>query len=165
MPNGICSSPPPSTMPDTSTKRLVEEIDTATRDVYQALRTALHKAEDLKMEIIRQPEGNPFGPEHDEIYKMYLDLSKRFQELREEICDRCDPVRSQPPTPEPAPHVEEPPALKPNPTAKQSGIRPYVLVPVSFTSLPSSRVGDRFSSAVASRFSPRPAFHQEQCRG
>ena len=120
-------------MPDTSTKRLVEEIDTATRDVYHALRTALHKAEDLKMEIIRQPEGNPFGPEHDEIYKMYLDLSKRFQELREEICGRCDLVRSQPPTPEPALHVEEPPALKSNPTAKQSKTRPHVLVPVSFT--------------------------------
>src|ERR1700679_4028837 len=75
-------------MPEASTKRLVEDLDTALRDAYHVLRTALNKAEDVKMKMIRQPEANPFRPEHDEMYKMYLDLSKRFQEMHEEIRGR-----------------------------------------------------------------------------
>ena len=131
-PTAIRFSPSTSTMSETSTKRLVEDIDTATRNAYHALRTALHKLEDLKMKIIRKPEANLFGPEHDEMYKMYLDLSKRFQEMREEVHGRTNLVQSQPPTPEPAPRVEEPPATEPSPSIKRNKSRPYVLVPVSF---------------------------------
>lgn len=124
-------------MSETSTKQLVEDIDTATRDAYHALRMALHKVEDLKMKIIRQPESNPFGPEHDEMHKMYLDLSKRFQEMREEIRDHSNLVQSQPPSPEPALHVEEPPVVTSSPIIKRSKSQPYVLVPVSVATLPS----------------------------
>lgn len=122
-------------MPETSTKQLVDDVDTALRGAYHALRTALHKVEDLKMKIIRQPEANPFGPEHDEMYKMYLDLSKRFRATREEIRDRSNMVYPPPPTPEPAPHMEEePPVTKPLSPGKRSKSRPYVLVPVSLAS-------------------------------
>jgi hypothetical protein len=130
-------------MAETRTKRLVKDIDTATRDAYHALRTALYKVEDLKMEIIQQPGDNPFGAEHDEMYKMYLDLSKRFQDLREEIRDRPgNLVQAQPSTPEPPPRVEVPPAAKPSPLARRRMSQPYVLVPVSSaTPLPSDVKG------------------------
>lgn len=143
-------------MPETSTKRLVEDIDTAIRDSYHALRTALHKAEDLKIKMIRQPETDLFGQEHDEMFKMYLDLSSRFQETREEIRGRSNLVRSQPPTPELTPRVEEPPAPEPIPTVKGRKGQPYVLVPVSSVTL----LLYRFSSAVASKFGLQPTSHQ-----
>jgi hypothetical protein len=117
-------------MPETSTKQLVDDVDTAIRDAYHALRTALHKVEDLKMKLIRKPEANPFGPEHEEMYRMYLDLSKRFQATREEIRDRSNLVQPPPPTPEPASLVEELPVAKPLSPGKRSQNRPYVLVPV-----------------------------------
>lgn len=147
-------------MPEASTKQLVEDIDTAIRDAYHALRTALHKVEDLKMKVIRHPEANPFGPEHDEMYKMYLDLSARFQGMREDVHDRANLARSKSPTPEPPPCVAEPPAVKPNQTTKRSKIQPYVLVPVSSTTLPPSVINDCFSSAVAPKFGFQPALHQ-----
>lgn len=155
-------APSISMMPETSTKRLVEDLDTALRDAYHVLRTVLHKAEDLKMKMIRQPEANPFGPEHDEMYKMYLDLSKRFQEMREEIRGRTIPVQLQPPTPEPVPHFEEPPAEEPSPTIKRRKTQPYVLVPVSFATPPPSDIKDRFSVTAASKFSLQPASHQQE---
>ena len=116
-------------MPETSTEKLAEDVDTAIRDVYHALRTALHGVEDLKMRMIRQSDVQPFRPEHDEMYKMYLNLSKRFQEMREEVGNHSDPGQSQPPTPaRPAPHTDEPHIGKlPFPRSKS---RPYVLVPV-----------------------------------
>ena len=116
-------------MPETSTERLTEDVDTAIRDVYHALRTALHRVEDLKMNIIRRQNITPFGPEHDEIYKMYLDLSKRFQETREEVRNRSDLTQPQPPAPGPAPRMDEPRTGKP--PFPRSKSRPYVLVPVS----------------------------------
>ena len=119
-------------MAENSTKQLAKDVDTAIRDTYHALRTALHKVEDLKMQIIEHPEINPFGPQHNEMYKMYLDLSARFQATREEISSRAGPVQVQAPTPEPAPgpHMEEPrQATKPSPIRRSMG-RPYVLVPV-----------------------------------
>ena len=120
-------------MPEISTSSLVEGIDSAIRDAYQAIRTALHKVEDLKMEIIRQPAANPFGSEHDEMYQMYLDLSRRFQATREEIRERSNLVQPPPPTPtpEPAPRAEQPPALK-TPIKRDKHLQAYVLVPVSF---------------------------------
>ena len=90
------------------------------------------------MKIIREPAPNPFGPEHEEMYEMYLDLSKRFQEMREEIRDRSDLVQPPTPTPEPVSLVEEPPVVKQSPTGRRSMGQPYVLVPVSsVNSLPS----------------------------
>lgn len=142
-------------MPETSTKQLVEDVDSAIRDAYHTLRTALHKVEDLKMQLMRQPESNPFGPEHDEMYRMYLSLSERFQATREGIRDRSHgvtesgpsqtpespvvqtPVQPRSSTLEPALSVEEPPvSVTPSPLKRNKG-RPYVLVPVgSVTALP-----------------------------
>ena len=128
---------------ETPTKEQAEEVDTAIRDAYRAIRTALHKVEDLKMGIIRQPDVNPFGPEHDVMYDRYLDLSKRFQTTREELSvrDRSGLAQPRPPTPGPAPDVDEPPkpptpilsTLK-SPVQRSKG-RPYVLVPVGFVIL------------------------------
>lgn len=115
-------------MPETSTETLTEDVDAAIREAYHALRTALHKVEDLKMKIIRKPDVNPFGPDHDEMYKMYLDLSKRFQATREEIRDRSGLAQPRPPTPEPAPRTDEPCVRKL--PFQRSKSRPYVLVPV-----------------------------------
>lgn len=97
-------------MLETSTKALAEDVDTAIRDAYHALRNALHKVEDLKMRVIREPDVKPFGLEDDEMYKMYLDLSKRFQTTREEIRDRSGPALPQPPAPIPEPAPPPPPA-------------------------------------------------------
>ena len=115
-------------MAETSTEKLAEDVDTAVRDAYHALRTALHRAEDLKMKIIRQPDVKPFKPEHDEMYQMYLDLSKRFQEMRKEVRDRSGLAQLRPATPEPAPRTEEPRTVKL--PFQRSKSRPYVLVPV-----------------------------------
>jgi hypothetical protein len=101
-------------MPETPTEKLVEDVDTAIRDAYHALRSALHKVEDLKMKIIRQPDTKPFGPEHDEMYKMYLDLSKRFQATREEIRDRTGQLQPRAPTPR-APTPRAPTPREPTP--------------------------------------------------
>lgn len=148
-------------MAETPTKKLVEDVDTAIRDAYCAIRTALHKVEDLKIGIIRQPDVNPFGPEHDEMYRMYIDLSKRFQTIREELSvrDRSAHAQPRPPTPGPAPNVDEPPKPPkpptmptphtspefptPKPLVQRSKSRPYVLVPVGFLScLPTLGTGD-----------------------
>lgn len=117
-------------MPETSTEKLAEDVDTAIRDAYHALRSALHRVEDLKMKIIRQPDVQPFGPEHEEMYKMYLDLSKRFQEMRDEVRDRGDLAQPRPPTPGPAPCTDEPRIGKL--PFRRGKSRPYVLVPVGF---------------------------------
>jgi len=93
-------------MPDTSTRKLAEAADTAIHDAYRALGTALLRVEDLKLGILREPDINPFRPEHDEVFEMYLDLSKRFQATREEIRNRCGPA--QPLLPGPAPRTDEP---------------------------------------------------------
>jgi len=138
-------------MPETSTEKLVEDVDTAIRDAYHALRTALHKVEDLKMKIIRQPDVNPFGPEHDEMYKMYLDLSKRFQTTREGIRGCGDLAQPRPPTQGPVPRTDEPRIGKlPFQRGKS---RPYVLVPVGFVILSSFTAKGRYSSIVAAKFS------------
>ena len=111
-------------MPETPTKALAEDVDTAIRDAYHALRNALHKVEDLKMRVIREPDVKPFGQEDDEMYKMYLDLSRRFQATREEIRDRSGPALPQPPAP-----IQEPaPPRPPTPTP--------VVVPVPSTEEP-----------------------------
>ena len=117
-------------MPEASTSELAEEVDTAIRDTYHALRTALHKLEDLKMKIIRHPQATPFEPEHDEMYKMYLDLSARFQTTREEIRERSGLVQPQSLTL--VPRVEEQPIPK-SPVKRNlhKNLQPYVLVPVS----------------------------------
>lgn len=121
-------------MPETSTEKLAEDVDTAIRDAYHALRTALHRVEDLKMNLIRQPDVKPFEPEHEEMYKMYLDLSKRFQEMREEVHDRShglgQPQHPTPEPPDPAPRTDEPRIGKP--PFQRGKSRPYVLVPVGF---------------------------------
>ena len=130
-------------MPETPTTKLAEEVDTAIRDAYHAIRTALHKVEDLKMGIIRQPDVNPFGPEHDKMYEMYLDLTKRFQTTREELSvrDRSCLAQPRPPTPGPPPNVDEPPKPPtpispiPKPLVQRNKSRPYVLVPVGFVIL------------------------------
>jgi hypothetical protein len=150
-------------MPETSTKKLAGDVDTAIRDAYHALRTALHKVEDLKMKIIQQPDSaNPFGAEHDEMYKMYLDLSKRFQTTREEIRDRSGQVQPRPPTPGPAPRADESCTVKP--PVQRSKSRPYVLVPVGFVISSLYIVKGRFSSIVAAKFNfqhSRPAIQWE----
>ena len=112
---------------DIQTSGLVEDVDIAIRDAYQALRTAVHKLEDLKMRVIRGPVVKPFGQEHDVMYKMYLDLSARFHVTREEICDRHSPVADGLRT------VKLP--------AQWSMGRPYVLVPVGFVILSPYTVG------------------------
>ena len=147
-------------MPETPTENLVEDVDTAIRDAYHALRSALHKVEDLKMKIIRQPDTKPFGPEHDEMYGMYLDLSKRFQATREEIRDRTGQLQPRAPTPRaptpraPTPREPTPPAPIPEPAPRtdeprtvespfpRSKSRPYVLVPVGFLVFSLQRRGD-----------------------
>jgi hypothetical protein len=94
------------------------------------------------MKIIRQPEANPFGPEHDEMYQMYLDLSRRFQATREEIRGRSNLIQPPPPTPipEPAPRAEQPPVIK-SPVRRNKHLQAYVLVPVSFVIfLPAHRI-------------------------
>lgn len=139
-------------MSETSTEKLAEDADSAIRHAYHALRTALHKLEDLKMKIIRQSDAKPFGPEHDEMYEMYLDLSKRFQTTREEIRDRSGLAQPRPPTPEPPPCTDIEPRTVKHPF-QRSKSRPYVLVPVSFTILSSFTVEGLFSSAVATKFS------------
>ena len=106
---------------DIQTSGLVEDVDIATRDAYQALRTAVHKLEDLKMRVIRGPGAKLFGQEHDVMYKMYLDLSARFYTTREEICDRHGLVTD-------GLHTVKLPA-------QRSKGRPYVLVPVGFVVL------------------------------
>jgi len=138
-------------MPETSTEKLVEDVDTAIRDAYHALRTALHKVEDLKMKIIRRPDVNPFGPEHDEMYKMYLDLSKRFQTTREEICGRSGVVQPRLPTQGPAPRTDEPRIGKL--PSQRSKSRPYVLVPVGFVISSSFAVKGQYSSIAATKVS------------
>jgi len=116
-------------MLETPTKALAEDVDTAIRDAYHTLRNALHKVEDLKMRVIREPNVKPFGQEHDEMYKMYLDLSRRFQTTREEVRDRSGPTLPQPPTPaqEPAPPPPTPapaPALVPVPSKEGPPVTP-----------------------------------------
>lgn len=167
-------------MAETSTKKLVEDVDNAVRDAYQAVRTALHKVEDLKIAIIRQPDVNTFGPEHDEMYKMYIDLSKRFQTIRDELSVRDNSSLVQPPpqlppqppprpptpgpTPGPAPDMDEPRIVKP--PVQRNKSRPYVLVPVGFVTLSQYTVTGRFSSIVAAKVSfqrSRPA-RQWRCQ-
>jgi len=118
----MCGSGPPQKIDtmgpdsDMKTSGLVEDVDAATRDVYHALRTALHKLEDLQMRVIRGPDAKPFGKEHDKMYKMYLDLSARFQATREEMCDYGSPATDGPRT------VELP--------VQRSEGQPHVAVPV-----------------------------------
>lgn len=119
-------------MPEISATELVEDIDTALRDAYHALRTALNKAEDLKMKMVRQPKANLFGSEHNEIYKMYIGLSNRFQEIREEIDDRSNLVQPKPSSPNPTPRVEEPPATGANSVVQRDESQLYTPVPVRF---------------------------------
>jgi len=128
-------------MLETSTKALAEDVDTAIRDAYHALRNALHKVEDLKMRVIREPTVKPFALEDDEMYKMYLDLSKRFQSTREEIRDRSGPALPQPPAPIPEPAPPRPPtptpALVPVPRTEEPPVKPTpVPVPVPSTEEP-----------------------------
>ena len=116
-------------MSATSTEKLAEEIDRAVRNAYQEIRTALNRVEDLKITLIGKGDmKSPFAPEHDEIYAMYLDLSKRFQETREKVRGRSGPAQPRPPTSGPAPRTDEPSAREPPPRLSKS--RPYVLVPV-----------------------------------
>ena len=145
-------------MPEISTKQLVEEVDAAVLDPYKALRTALRKLEDVKLKNVRQPEPSPFGQEHEEMHKMFLDLWTRYQAMREEVRDRAGVAQPQPrvPTPEPAPRVEEPPVVKaPSPFVKRMKSRPYVLVPVSFVTLPPYSIEGRCSTFVASNLAGR----------
>lgn len=144
-------------MPETLTGKLAEDVDAAIRDAYHALRTALHKVEDLKMKMIRQPDVKPFGPEHEEMYKMYLDLSKRFQETREEIRDRSPTVQPQPPTPGPAPCTTGESRSGKSPF-QRSKSRPYVLVPVSFVVSSPFTIKGRLSFTAAAN----PSF-QRSC--
>jgi len=135
-------------MPETSTEKLAEDVDSAIREAYQALRTALHRVEDLKMTIIRQQDAKLFRPEHEEIYRMYLDLSKRFQETREEIRDRNPSDQPRPPTPSPVPRTPDEPRTAGELPFQRSKSRPYVLVPVGFIVSSRERV---LSSTIAAK--------------
>ena len=116
-------------MPATSTEKLAEDIDRAVRNAYQEIRTALNRVEDLKITLIGKGDmKSPFAPEHDEIYAMYLDLSKRFQETREKVRGRNGPAQPRPSTSGPVPRTDEPSTRDPPPRRSKS--RPYVLVPV-----------------------------------
>ena len=127
-----------------STEQLAEDVDAAIRNAYGSVRLALHKLEDLKMNVIRQPDANPFGTAHDQMYEMFLELSRRLETMRAELRNRSQAeVRTgaQPGPPLPKP---QPPSLvtgvtpvanirvrtgKPN---RRSKIQPHVFVPVSF---------------------------------
>ena len=120
---------PSSSTMSTSTEKLAEDIDGAVRDAYQAIRAALNRVEDLKMMLIGKTDIKaPFTPKHDEMYTMYLDLSKRFQDTREEMHRRSGPAQPRPPAPSPAPRTDKPSTTKPPPQRNKS--RPYVLIPV-----------------------------------
>lgn len=116
-------------MPVISTEELAEDIDSAIRDAYQAIRVALNRVEDLKITRIGKVDiKSPFAPEHDEMYSMYLNLSKRFQEMREEVHGHGGPAQTRPPTPGPTPHADKPSTGEPPPQRGKS--RPYALIPV-----------------------------------
>jgi hypothetical protein len=178
-------------MPETPAEKLAEDVDAAIRDAYHAIRTALHRVEDLKMDVIREPQGRPFKPEHEEMYNMYIDLTKRFQEMREEVRDRSDRTQPRPPTPGPAPHTvsealsprnpSPPNYVPPSPEPKvvsqptdeprivklpfQRGkSRPYVLVPVSFVILSPRTARRRSSSTAAAKFSFQRSCTITQCQ-
>jgi len=126
-------------MLETPTKALAEDVDTAIRDAYHALRNALHKVEDLKMRVIREPDVRPFGQEDDEMYKMYLDLSKRFQTTREEVRDRSGPALPQPPAPIPESAPPRPPTPAPAPVPVPSTEEPPAAPPSVIAPAPSTK--------------------------
>ena len=127
-----------------STEQLAEDVDAAIRNAYGSVRLALHKLEDLKMNVIRQPDANPFGTAHDQMYEMFLELSRRLETMRAELRNRSQAEaqsRAQPGPPHPKPQPPSPVAGatpvanvgvrtgKPN---RHNKIQPYVLVLVSF---------------------------------
>jgi len=88
-------------MADISTEQLAEDVDSAIRNAYGSLRLALHKLEDLKMNIIRQPHANPFETVHDQMYEMFLELSRRLEATRAELRDRSQSKAQPESQPEP----------------------------------------------------------------
>jgi len=136
---------PLNAMANTSTEQLAEDVDAAIRNAYGSLRLALHKLEDLKMNMIRQPDVNPFGTVHDQMYEMFLELSRRLETMRAELWDRSqgkvqpgpqlEPSLQFQPQP-PAPGAEVTPVAntgvrvgKPN---RRNKVQPYVLISVGF---------------------------------
>ena len=119
-----------------STEQLTEDVDTAIRDAYTSLRVALLKLEDLKMSMIREPCTNPFEMGDDQMYEMFLELSRRLETMRAELRNRSRAKTQPKPQPQPpATVVEATPVTSGGGRIGAPGRRKryqlHVLVPVS----------------------------------
>ncbi|KAF9646086.1 hypothetical protein BDM02DRAFT_3189147 [Thelephora ganbajun] len=70
------------------------------------------------MNMIRQPDANPFETVHDQMYDMFFELSRRLEGMRAELRDRSQ-VQAQP---EPEPLLQS----RPQPPALVADVTPIV---------------------------------------
>ena len=155
----------------TSTEKLAKDVDAAIRKAHCSLRVVLEKLDDLKIDMIQQPTARPFDTTHDQMYNLFLELSRKVQATRAELRDRHrtqvelqlgPPLQPQLQLPVPAPEITPVAGVgvrigMPN-GRKRS--QPFVLVPVSLCTF-CMLVGRVFLCHVATN--PDNPYHTTGC--